>query len=864
MRNLKKILSLVLCMAMMLSVMVVGAGAAFKDQNKIVNTEAVDMCEALNIINGYTDGSFKPEGTITRAEACKMICVALNGGKEPVLGTSATATFTDIKGHWAEGYIEYCVSEGIVAGIGGGKFAPNATVTGSQFAKMLLIALGYRADHENFLGNAWEVNVNVKASAKGLYEDLESMDPTVALTRDNAAQMVWNALQANEVAYNYTLATENGQLVSKVTVEDKQVNGATITMLKDKYNALIKYAYMDGISYNDDKDEYTYSFRTEAAFGGAAISSDALVLPSVKTSDDYSDLFGQRVAVVYKNNNDKTVYGMYASESSIVATGIVDDISDIDGKDLKIDGTKYTLTNNVNATKVWAYNVNTNCGMLSAYATDANAHYAFALIDNTDDGKADGAIVYPYTVGQITYLNSGKFTVKAGGTSATYKIDDVNMYDGVAEDDYVVITAAVNTVDNTVTYEKLNTVIKGDITATKDAGKTFTVDGTAYKVAVKAATINNTDYTAEAGDTVKEAAVYNGFVFYLDKSDSALVEDYALITGYKPADGINNAQVKLLFTDGTEKVVDLDDDAENYNSWTEDNVGDLVTYDVDDNEYTLTAALTTQTADKESGFDAIVSGSYAYKKDGKSTIGGNYIADDAVVFVKDGNDYKVITGAKLAKITGSVTVNNAYADKNDSTGYTTVALASVVANVTSDDLMYGYVVSDVETVKNADGDKVLSFTIFDGEKDIPVLTVKEDANKSIEKGNVVQYTEDDGAIDIDKVYVIENNAGAIAKYNGSDEITFVAELINETIAGTSKQVVKHDSAADKTFTNYEIDENTVIICVDNEDNTGIPGGTLSLASETPAGNYYANVFATFSGTDHVDLIVFSNDLLNVM
>ena len=254
MRNFKKILSLVLCMAMMLSVMVVGAGAAFKDQEKIVNTEAVDACATLNIINGYTDGSFKPEGTITRAEACKMICVALNGGKEPILGTNATASFTDIKGHWAEGYIEYCVSEGIVAGIGGGKFAPNGNVTGSQFAKMLLIALGFRADHEKFVGNAWEVNVNVKASAKGLYEDLAGMDPSVALTRDNAAQMVWNALQAKEVKYEYTLVSENGQLVSKVTVKD---TGSTL--LWDKYSALVaegKDVVLTKAQYDDKNDDY--------------------------------------------------------------------------------------------------------------------------------------------------------------------------------------------------------------------------------------------------------------------------------------------------------------------------------------------------------------------------------------------------------------------------------------------------------------------------------------------------------------------------------------------------------------------------------------------------------------------------------
>ncbi len=73
MRNLKKVLSLVLCVAVMLSVMVMGAGAAFSDQDKIKNTEAVDACVALNIIGGYPDGSYKPEGNIKRSEITKMI-----------------------------------------------------------------------------------------------------------------------------------------------------------------------------------------------------------------------------------------------------------------------------------------------------------------------------------------------------------------------------------------------------------------------------------------------------------------------------------------------------------------------------------------------------------------------------------------------------------------------------------------------------------------------------------------------------------------------------------------------------------------------------------------------------------------------
>ena len=158
----KKVLSLVLCVAVMLSVMVMGAGAAFSDQDKIENTEAVNMCTALNIIGGYPDGSYKPEGNIKRSEITKMICVALNGGKEPNVSTNTTPTFSDVRGTnaaWAEGYIESCVAQGIISGVGGGRFSPNGNVTGSQLAKMLLVSLGYNANTEGFVGNAWATNV---------------------------------------------------------------------------------------------------------------------------------------------------------------------------------------------------------------------------------------------------------------------------------------------------------------------------------------------------------------------------------------------------------------------------------------------------------------------------------------------------------------------------------------------------------------------------------------------------------------------------------------------------------------------------------------------------------------------------------
>ena len=107
MNNLKRVLSMGLTGAMLAGMMVVGASAAdFKDADEIEHTDAVNTLVALNVINGKDDGSYDPDGIVTRAEMAKLITVALNGGKDPIIGTKANPTYTDIDGHWAESYIE--------------------------------------------------------------------------------------------------------------------------------------------------------------------------------------------------------------------------------------------------------------------------------------------------------------------------------------------------------------------------------------------------------------------------------------------------------------------------------------------------------------------------------------------------------------------------------------------------------------------------------------------------------------------------------------------------------------------------------------------------------------------------------------
>ena len=227
MRNLKRALSLALALVMVLSMMVVGAGAVsvddFSDGADIVNKEAVTVLATLNVINGKEDGSYDPTGTITRGEMAKMICVILNGGNDPVLGETVADSYSDTASHWAKAYIEYCTTLGIVAGKGDGTFDPEGDVTVAEAAKMVLVALGYNAAIEGYTGGAWQINVDARANPLGLYDDLTYTTTSAPLTRDNAAQMLYNALDCDMVRYDVVLDTTSSTVISRLPQSHRRV-----------------------------------------------------------------------------------------------------------------------------------------------------------------------------------------------------------------------------------------------------------------------------------------------------------------------------------------------------------------------------------------------------------------------------------------------------------------------------------------------------------------------------------------------------------------------------------------------------------------------------------------------------------------
>ena len=353
MRNLKKVLVMVLALAMMLSIMVVGAGAvpeAFTDASDIdgAHKEAVEMATQLNIIEGFPDKSFQPKGDVTRAQISKMICIAINGGEVPATAVKADPSYNDIKGHWAEGFIEYCTAKGIIAGYPDGSFKPEQPVTGAEAAKMMLVALGYNADVEQYVGEDWDLYVNVQANQDGLYVDLLDVADltTTNLSREHTAQMVWNMLQAFTVKASNSIDRSTGAVTQNYSKSDD-------TLFWESYRAIFADGQMVGFKHSDGKWTYYVDFGDEYYVRDEAGKHQTIGTIAVKSTQDYSDWLGHDVKVAFNADNrnasfksgNNTAYGIFHDSGTVLAEALFGDLGKIQPGDdtVEINGTAYRM-----------------------------------------------------------------------------------------------------------------------------------------------------------------------------------------------------------------------------------------------------------------------------------------------------------------------------------------------------------------------------------------------------------------------------------------------------------------------------------------------------------------------------------------
>ncbi len=96
------------------------------------NQVAIETLVSMGIVNGMGDGTFAPEATMTRAQFCTMVVKALE------LVPLESTVFSDVPAkQWYSGYVGAASANGIVNGVGGGKFNPNGTIIGQHAALMV-------------------------------------------------------------------------------------------------------------------------------------------------------------------------------------------------------------------------------------------------------------------------------------------------------------------------------------------------------------------------------------------------------------------------------------------------------------------------------------------------------------------------------------------------------------------------------------------------------------------------------------------------------------------------------------------------------------------------------------------------------
>ena len=845
MKNLKKVLALVLAFACAFTMF---AGAAFTDSADIkVDADVVDTLVSLGIVEGFEDGSFQPNGTVTRAQMAKMIYVLRTGNSDASAYNDEKSSFTDINGHWARGYIKYCQSLGIIAGKSNTKFVPNEKVSAQEAAKMLLVTLGYNAQKAGLVGTGWASKTNALADEAGLLEDVNTSF-TAACPRQYAAQLIYNAIDAKTVVLRdgeYTDETAMG--VANKTIGEKYMGlKKTVGTLSSFSKTSGKDTYemsLTDINENDSSTKYETSF--------------------TKVEKDYASLKYKTVKVLYKAKDD--VYGVFATDDNTSTTGVLADLKMDSDKKVKLDGTKYDLASTttvyVDGVKVTTDGEKTIKDWVTKYGDGGSKKFAKPYLKGTKvellatDGSSDYSIlnVTTYEIGKVSYVGSDYINVTTKGGVATQSVkrsdDDFNYPSDIKKDDYVVVTKEGNYADKKGLIEKA-TVVEGKVQSTKGDNK-VQINDNWYTMA-------SDDVTAPKLNARVMLVVVNGYAYYVD-TVTVGTDDIALLVDAGANSGVSSKkEARLIFADGTDKIVEI----KKY--WEDDSTkGEviqagtdylktpiLVTYDVSKDVYTLTKV----DADDTAGYDTYVTvtgdsvkvdgsvtGTIA-SSDGAKNLSKLYFESTGIVFVRydagvdnDDPSFKVVTGKTASNYDKSLKGALAVANKSSNTYYAQVAMIDFGTAKTGGSSDDNYLVAlDDSYTSKIDGTTYTMVKAWNGSEE---KVYKSEDSVTLSAGDVFKYTEDgEDAISIEELKS-QKSAYVSAYDEGTGDITLMDSSKNEISSTASVCYDKVDS------------KDTVVFYVNSDDGVGVANGEIRLA------DYYDDNQAE----DHVNVRVYSED-----
>lgn len=208
-----------MAVSLLVSLLAVPVGAAsvtkFSDVNDSYTATAIETLRLMGVLDGYGDGTFRPDTVLNRAQFCKMAVYAMDGSGE--LGRYSTVTiFPDVKpSHWASAYINMASRKGIISGFADGKFKPGQTVTAGQAVTILMRGLGYKDED---MGGVWPQSYMAEAQTNGLLKSTGITSAYAGVTRAQAAKLFMNLFEAKhgkgDVLFSYSVGKDEVYLTA--------------------------------------------------------------------------------------------------------------------------------------------------------------------------------------------------------------------------------------------------------------------------------------------------------------------------------------------------------------------------------------------------------------------------------------------------------------------------------------------------------------------------------------------------------------------------------------------------------------------------------------------------------------------------
>ena len=512
--------------------------------------DAINRFAAYGIINGYEDGTFLPNGTITRAEFAKIVVMYTGNTVLADALKNTPSEFTDVKtGEWYTGYINAATTLGYFKGMGDGTFGVTSTVTYGQALTALLRLAGFTDE----LPGSWPYNYVAQGSKSGynLVKAVDNFDTYAPATRKDVVLMANTLLDSFMVAYD----------------SDKKV------FVKYEDNATVKGNY--GVVNESGSATVTVAFDAKK---GITINGSAIA-DNFSISNGYTilDVAGKTGNIIKNGDNEVVYIDLGSKYVKGIVTAVTDSTITVNGESYtKADGISGTATpgkyqeltiEDGEVTNVSAAMEETGNAMivskieakkLSGYQIKGIASIA---IDEKKDYIVikDGAIasIADIKVGDMVYARTAIGTAEvyevispagdyaitsmtgAGGTAidsfvvdgVTYKQSSLlfkqaadTAFDTMDANDYKDVKGVIGTF-YTDKYGKAVAMVYGKLTAATTSVLGMIMDGTLYEVSTSGSGIGvgtskiPTGYSdltiiTSAGETIKYNVFENGKAFF--------------------------------------------------------------------------------------------------------------------------------------------------------------------------------------------------------------------------------------------------------------------------------------------------------------------------------------------------------------